>query len=114
MEKPVYANAVAYELPASLTELAGPSTGVIELPRALYWGPEETVDLADPVDVQRMYQAVVRTGTASEQTEWLNRNILIDAWPNLVLPVRCAQKWESKFPELASPRWLRASHRAWG
>jgi hypothetical protein len=102
MQKLVYANAIDYELPDSLAELAGPSTGVIDLPRTIYWGPEETVDLADPVDVQRMYQAVVRTGTVAEQIQWLNSDLLIAAWPNLVLPVRCVEAWESKFPELAS------------
>lgn len=66
MEKLVYANAIEYELPGSLNELAGPSSGVIDLPRTIYWGPEERVDLVDPVDVQRMYQAVVRTGTKQE------------------------------------------------
>jgi len=101
MEKLVYANAIEYEIPASLSDLAGPASGVIDLPRTLYWGPEETVDLGDSVDVQRMYQAVVRTGTAAEQTEWLNRDILIAAWPNLVLPTRCIDLWESSFPELA-------------
>jgi hypothetical protein len=101
MEKLVYANAIEYEIPASLSDLAGPGSGVIDLPRTLYWGPEETVDLGDSVDVQRMYQAVVRTGTAAEQTEWLNRDILIAAWPNLVLPTRCIDLWESSFPELA-------------
>ena len=80
---------------------SGPVSGVIDLPRTLYWGPEETVDLGDSVDVQRMYQAVVRTGTAAEQAEWLNRDILIAAWPNLVLPNRCIDLWKSNFPELA-------------
>lgn len=101
MEKLVYANAVQYETPESLSELAGPASGVIELPRTLYWGPEEKIDLADPVDVQRMYQAVVRIGTAAEQSQWLNRDILIVMWKNLVLPPRCVDAWESNFPELA-------------
>lgn len=102
MEKLVYANAIDYELPVSLNELAGPSSGVIDLPRTIYWGPEKTVDLADPVDVQRMYQAVVRTGTRQEQGRWLNLDLLIATWPSLVLPVRCRALWESKFSELTS------------
>lgn len=102
MEKRVYANAVDYEFPVSLNELAGPSSGVIDLPRTIYWGPEEAVDLADLVDIQRMYQAVVRTGTRQEQERWLNRDLLLTAWPSLVLPVRCRTLWESKFSELTS------------
>ncbi|MEC5149907.1 hypothetical protein [Cryobacterium sp. GrIS_2_6] len=102
MGKLVYANAIEYELPGSLDDLAGPSSGAISLPRTIYWGPEESVDLADPVDVQRMYQAVVRTGTAEEQCLWLNRKLLISAWRTLVLPVRCQMLWETKFSELSS------------
>jgi hypothetical protein len=102
MEKLVYANTIEYDVPDSLDALSGPSAGVVDLPRTLYWGPEQTVDLGDPVDVQRMYQAVVRTGTKEEQTRWLNRQLLIAAWPELVLPIRSAALWEQKFPELAS------------
>jgi len=98
--KRIYANAVVYEHPKSLADLMGPAVGTFELPRTLYWGPESTVDLADPVDVQRMYQAVVRIGTAAEQTRWLNGRVLIGVWSNLVLPRRCAGEWESRFPEL--------------
>ena len=100
MEKLVFANTIEYEVPESLLDLTGPASGVIEIPRTLYWGPEETVDLADSVDVQRMYQAVVRTGTGVEQAQWLNRDILVSTWTDLVLPTRCVDAWESKFPEL--------------
>ncbi len=75
MEKLVYTDAIEYELPESLLELSGPAFGVVELPRAIYWGPEATVDLADPVDLQRMYQAVVRTASARDQAKWLNKNL---------------------------------------
>jgi hypothetical protein len=102
MEKLVYANTIEYESPDSLDALSGPSSGTFELPRTLYWGPERAVDLGDPVDVQRMYQAVVRTGTAEQQVHWLNRQLLAAIWPQLVLPVRCVALWEAKFPELAS------------
>ncbi|TFD75413.1 hypothetical protein E3T54_11820 [Cryobacterium sp. Sr8] len=102
MKKFVYANAIEYEVPGSLNELAGPSSGVLDLPRTIYWGPEKTVDLADPIDLQRMYQALVRTGTREEQERWLNRDLLIATWPTLVLPVRCTAQWESKFSELTS------------
>jgi len=101
MQKLGYANSVIYVAPDSLDDLAGPESGVIELPRTIYWGPEKVVDLEDPVDVQRMYQALVRIGTVAEQVRWLNRPLLITAWPTLVLPARTSQLWESRFPELA-------------
>lgn len=100
MKKLVYADAVEYELPHSLESLSGPSGGFIELPRSLYWGPEQTVDLTDPSDVQRMYQAVVRIGTTQQQADWLNRDILLASWPDLALPLRCIALWQMAFPEL--------------
>lgn len=99
--KRTYAQSVEYEMPKSLGVLAGPSRGVIHLPRALYCGPETTTDLSDHNDVQRTYQAVVRTGTAEEQTRRLNRGLLLAIWGDLVLPTRCARAWETRFPELA-------------
>lgn len=104
MQKLVYANEVAYELPATLADLAGPASGVVDLPRYLYWGPERTVDLSDRVEVQRMYQAVVRIGTVADQIEWLNREVLLANWDNLVLPTRCLDAWEARFPELKAPQ----------
>ena len=99
--KRTYAQNVEYETPASLDVLAGPSRGVIRLPRTLYWGPEVTTDLTDRNDVQRTYQAVVRIGTAEEQTRWLDRDLLLSIWGDLVLPARCVSAWQSRFPELA-------------
>ena len=102
MEKLVYANTIEYETPDSLDSLMGPSVSVIELPRTLYWGPEKMVDMKNPSDVQRMYQAVVRIGTSQQQSEWLNRDVLLASWHDLVLPLRCLALWETKFPELTS------------
>ena len=95
-----FANSVAYEVPDSLESLSGPSAGIVDLPRSLYWGPELDVDLGDHSDVQRMYQAVVRIGTVQEEKRWLDRRTLICIWPDLVLPVRCRKLWESRFSEL--------------
>lgn len=103
MKKLVYANTIAYCTPDTLSDLEGPAAGVIELPRYLYWGPETSVDLSDFVDIQRMYQPVVRIGSVADQIKWLNRDILVNSWSRFVLPARCAALWESKFPELAIP-----------
>lgn len=97
---PTYANRVTFDLPVSLADLRGPQSGVVELSRGLYWGPELTVDLGNPSDVQRMYQAVIRIGTVDEQTELLDEEILRGVWPNLVLPPPCVKLWETRFPDL--------------
>lgn len=102
MEKLVYANTITYYAPDALTDLEGLASGVVELPRYLYWGPGKNFDLSDWDDVQRMYQPVVRIGSAADQIEWLNRDILVNSWPKFVLPARCKALWESRFPELVT------------
>lgn len=89
-----------YEVPASLNDLRGPAAGSIELPHAVYWGPDRRVDL-DTVDGSvKAYQAVIREGTAEDQSQILNRDRLLGLWASLTLPDRVRLVWEERFPEL--------------
>ncbi|TQO20636.1 hypothetical protein FB472_2276 [Rhodoglobus vestalii] len=103
--KQTYANSVSYATPSCLDALRGPTGGIIELPRALYWGPEQYVDLTDHSDLQRMYQAVIRIGTREDQETWLDADLLLDIWDSLVLPQRCIETWESTFVQLKGHSW---------
>jgi hypothetical protein len=66
----------------------------------VYWGPRAECDLGQPEGVIKAYQAVLREGTRTDQTELLNAELLCSIWPLLMLPVRCRQLWEGKFPHL--------------
>ncbi|WP_230673253.1 recombinase family protein [Rathayibacter sp. Leaf248] len=89
-----------YEIPGTLDELIGPSTGLLELPHHIYWGPDSTVDLDTTGGVTKAYQALLNEGTATDQTALLNREILLAVWPVLTLPDRVRLLWEDRFPEL--------------
>jgi hypothetical protein len=46
---------------ASLADLRGPTSGVVELPLRLYWSaPDRTFSLDDPAERQKVYKIVVR------------------------------------------------------
>ncbi len=95
-----YRDVVPYYAPLRLEDLAGPAEGVLELSRRVYWGPQSAFDLSDPGHLQTAYQALVRVGAVEDQVQFLNWSVLVEAWPRLVLPVRCRQLWESRFPQL--------------
>jgi len=89
-----------YNAPTSLDELRGPHSGTIELPGWLYWGPNPTVNLDVEWGVIKGYQAVIQEGSAADQVQLLNRDLLVAIWPELRMPPRVRQLWETRFPEL--------------
>lgn len=95
-----YRDVKPYEAPFSLSELAGPETGSLALPRNVYWGPWPEAQLDVRSDVVKAYEAILREGRASDQIALLNRELLLAVWRQLVLPVRVRELWESRFPEL--------------
>ncbi|PPF66164.1 hypothetical protein C5C18_11845 [Rathayibacter tritici] len=104
-----YRDVKPYDAPGSLDDLAGPSTGTIELPHRVYWGPEPTVDLGSPSGVVKAYQAVLNEGSATDQTALLNRDLLLTIWSELALPDRVRILWEDRFPELLAHTRLPAA-----
>lgn len=90
-----------YEVPKSLDDLRGPAGGVVELPHTVLWAPGGCrVDLDEEGGVGLAYRAVVAEGTVADQMAILNRDRLMAAWPDLLLPQRARALWESRFPEL--------------
>lgn len=65
-------------------------------------GPRWVSDLDRPGLRRAAYRAIVREGASEVQEELLNADLLRGVWPDLVLPDRCRQLWESRFPELAA------------
>ena len=98
-----YAAAKPYALPASLDELAGPTSGAFTLPRHLDWGPEYIYDIADKADLVLMYERVIREAqTPSDLRTHLNATLLRRLWPDLFLPAPVRSAWQARFPELAA------------
>jgi len=98
----LYRDIVPYDTPTSLGALHGPESGMLEVPVTVHWGPRRVFDLDQPALRRAAYRAIVREGTPDVQEALLNESLLRQLWPELVLPDRCRQLWEDRFPTLAA------------
>lgn len=90
-----------YEMPRTLDDLDGPSTGIVTLPKQIFWqNGTKDFDLSDEGDVKVLYQAVISEANAEDQRRYLNKDLLVKQWCELSLPVKAAKAWQSAFPEL--------------
>jgi hypothetical protein len=96
-----YAAVRPYTVPDTLDELTGPTSGVVELPGHLDWGPRREYNLDDFSDSRLLYMRVIRESTHVEDLrKFLNVQVLIRLWPQLVLPARVRALWQDRFPSL--------------
>jgi len=99
-----YAATRPYTVPDALDELTGPTSGVVELPGHLDWGPRREYNLDDFSDSRLLYMRVIRESTHVEDLrQFLNAKVLMRLWPQLVLPPRVRALWEGRFPSLGRP-----------
>src|ERR671919_2955965 len=56
----LYEDGRPYTVPDSLEELTGPTSGVVELPLRLDWSEQGRYDLSDPLQLNLMYERVIR------------------------------------------------------
>jgi hypothetical protein len=100
-ERVFFRDVKPYYAPDSLDELDGPTGGVVELSKSVLWAPGGgQVDLDEPGGVELAYRAVLAEGLVADQVAVLNRERLIEVWPQLMLPRRVRELWEGRFPEL--------------
>lgn len=97
-----YRDIKPYDAPDQLEQLQGPRSGPLEVPINVYWGPRHTFDLDNESDVIETYQAALREGRVIDQEKLLNHALLVEIWPELMLPVRVRELWEGRFPELSA------------
>ena len=81
----------------TLAELAGPTTGVVELPVRLMWCGERVFDLAEPDDLLWMYENVLRETTRVDDLRTLiHGRTLRRVWRRLNLPRGVRLAWETR------------------
>ncbi len=67
----------------------------VRLPVHLNWSdPDRTYDLTDRRQRHRLYEIVLREGTAEDILAYVDGALLVDAWPELVLPAPIRRAWE--------------------
>lgn len=90
-----------YAIVDDLDQLRGPAGGVVELSHSVLWAPGGPyVDLDEPGGRGLAYRAALAEGTVEDLVQILDRDQLIAAWPELLLPLRVRAMWEARFPEL--------------
>jgi hypothetical protein len=96
-----YAENRPYLLPDTLGELAGPVTGVIQLPLRLDWSDRMVFHLEEPAERNLMYERVIREAMrADDLRSYLNESVLRQVWSLLFLPRNVRQRWGQRFPDL--------------
>lgn len=98
----VYADHIPYATPDSLSDLRGPTSGVVTVGPHIDTSMNPVYVLGDPDRLWGLYTRVVRSGAVPDQVTYLDGQVLLRLWPSLNLPVRCRKAWEQKFPELAA------------
>ena len=88
--------------PDRLADLSGPTSGTIELPITIDWGPKRVYDMGRDADRRVVYEFVLQEASTTEEVgEYVNGTILASVWSRLWLPRRVRELWEERFPELA-------------
>jgi hypothetical protein len=98
-----YADHRPYTVPDTLTELTGPTGGVVTLPSHLDWSEQRVYKLEEPSDLGLMYERVIREAMdVDDLRRYLNGALVRRIWRRMFLPPQVRALWEARFPELAA------------
>jgi hypothetical protein len=90
-----------YVVAASLTELRGPTSGVVTLPSHIDWSGKASYALDRPARLASMYKSVLMEATRVDDLRaWLNGEALTRLWSSLWLPSPLRHAWEERFEVL--------------
>ena len=90
--------------------LAGPTTGIIRLPRHLDWSGNAVYDLDAPGRLVDLYRTVIIEAAAPEDLyAYLEAGTLRRLWSYMWLPPAVREAWQARFADLATIGALAAS-----
>ncbi len=98
----LYRDVIPYDIPSSLAVLGAPPMVCSPCRSPFIGDPHATADLSTANGLEKAYENLVREGTTQQQEEFLNADLLRRVWPHLRLPIRCRDRWETRFPQLAT------------
>ncbi len=86
-----------YEVPDRLPQLPpDQALATVQLPLRLNWSDKEReYRMADRTDRARVYEAVLHEGTADDVLTYVDGTLLVDLWPELVLPRDLRAAWSA-------------------
>lgn len=74
---------------------AGRAFGELVLPITLNWSaPGRRFDLRDRRQRARLYEILLREGEPADLERWVDGVLLVDVWPELVLPAALRRLWQ--------------------
>jgi transcriptional regulator with XRE-family HTH domain len=69
--------------------------GRVRLPLHLSWSqPGREYDLSDRHQRARVYEIVLREGTSQDISHYVDGALLVDLWPDLILPAPLRRAWQ--------------------
>ena len=81
------------EVPEDLDDSA-PREGRVRLPAEIAWSGQPDYDLGDRQQLRRVYEQVLREGTADEIRAYVRASTLCELWDELYLPAYVRSAWE--------------------
>ncbi len=91
-----------YVVADDLGLLAGPTSGVVMLPRHVSWSGRGSFDLDSPGRIVDLYRTVlIEAASPADLYNYLDESTLLRLWSYLWLPPPLRAAWEGRFPRLA-------------
>ena len=81
------------EVPEDLGDSA-PVTGRVRLPVDIAWSGQSDYDLGVRRQLCRVYEQVLREGTADQVRRYVRASTLLEVWDELVLPEYVRSAWD--------------------
>ena len=70
------------------------ASGIVVLPRRVDWSSDDpTYDLGDRWQRIRVYEQVLREGTAEDVRHFIDVDVLLDLWDEMILPPAVSHAW---------------------
>lgn len=93
---------------ADLSATRPQASGVVRLPLHLSWsGDNHGYDLADRRDLARLYERVLTEGTDRDIIFYVDLDLLVDVWSEMVLPAHVREAWQGTIDSHSEPTNLR-------
>jgi hypothetical protein len=94
---------VEKRIPADLSILTGPATGVVALPVRLAWSGPSEFDVCHSAQRLTLYRTLMDCGQLADVVAYVNADHLRSDWPRIrrLTSRQLIERWESCLPELA-------------
>jgi hypothetical protein len=102
VERIGYAERRPYVVPRVMSDLTGPTHGIVTLPAGLGWTGRTSYNVDDEADRAVLYERLlVEATTLADVTRRIDETMLRALWRRLFIPHVVRRLWEQRFTDLA-------------